>query len=176
MGSAEWWVERNRDTDKRNPQTNMKRQKAFLARLLLVLTGVFVLPRLGFACSCVAPSLEDAFGRSFAVFVGRTQGITYLNEAGNQGDPKIIVTLEVVKSWKGPKDKPVVLHTVSNRASCDGYSFEEDKLYLVYAFQKDDGTFGASLCDRTTEADTNEAKEDIAVLEKLSSSPAGNTP
>ena len=148
----------------------------FLAGLLLVWTGALVRSRLGFACDCVVPSVGEAFERSFAVFVGKAQGITYSNEAGYQGDPKIVVTLEVVKSWKGPTDRPLVLHTVYNRASCDGYWFEEGNTYLVYAFQNDDGSLGASLCSRTTSADTKEAKEDLAVLGALNASSTGKAP
>jgi hypothetical protein len=154
----------------------MKRTRAPLTSLLLMLVGTLAFPRLTFACSCTPASVQDTFKHSVAVFIGNAQNVTWLEERGNQGDPRIVVTLEVVKSWKSPKDKPVVLHTVYNQASCDGYWFEEGKTYLVYAFQQDDGTLGASLCSRTTAADAGEAKEDVAVLEMLGARSAEETP
>ena len=45
------------------------------------------------------------------------------------------MTFEVYRWWKGPPKKSVVLHTIYNKWSCEGYFFKEGEEYLVFAYR-----------------------------------------
>jgi hypothetical protein len=76
-----------------------------------------------------------------------------------RAEPRIIVTFEVYRWWKGLPKKSVVLHTIYNEWSCEGYFFKEGEEYLVFAYRNREqmaekfpfakDTLGVHLCGGT---------------------------
>ncbi|MBI4341594.1 MAG: hypothetical protein HY598_04870 [Candidatus Omnitrophica bacterium] len=118
------------------------------------------------ACSCEKPSMVVELKRASMVFIGQVMRIKQTGEQNSFHESKVIVTLNPTRFWKGPQDtRRVVLHTVRNQVSCDGFWFEDGKTYLVVAHQQPDGTVGTSFCSGTEVID--KATENIAALDQL---------
>ncbi len=112
------------------------------------------------ACDCDGPHGLVALRGADAVFSGKVANIKYLDEPEQANpEPRIIVTFDVYRTWKGPLKKRMALHTVLNKWTCKGYIFREGEEYLVYArknepsmarmFPKGRKTLGVSLCGGT---------------------------
>ena len=145
----------------------------------LALTFVFIiLPITNFgeisATSCAPPAADYAMSKADVVFSGKVIDIEYLDDPEEVTEPRVIVTIDVYKSWKGSEDNKIILNTVQNAWSKEGYFFFEDKEYLVYANIKDDGTLGVYLCGGTKYLEN--AQEDIAKLDEGISIPVDNNP
>ena len=117
------------------------------------------LPQDGLACSCAGPGGRKALEGAAAAFSGKVTRVEYLDADRRGVEPRIKVTFKVYRSWKGPLKKSVVLHTVYNKWTCEGYHFEEGREYLVFAyrnrgrmaekFPSAKGTLGVNVCGAT---------------------------
>ena len=145
---------------------NLKIKSAFVPVVFLILLSLtfFQAPN-AFACRCALPFVENALSGSDAVFAGKVSKLKYLDDPQQASpEPRVIVTFDVSQWWKGSNGKQAVLHTVYNTFTCNGYWFEDNEEYLVYASKKEDGTFGTSFCRRTNIL--AQATEDLALLGK----------
>ncbi len=125
---------------------------AFLAPLLLAAV-VALAPGRARACSCMQQDPGTAFEQAASVFEGRVASI-------EPGDGEVLVTLGVVRTWKGADSEEVQVRTNESSAAC-GYNFEQGKSYLVYTHDVD-GAEHVSLCSRT--ALIEDAGEDLAAM------------
>jgi hypothetical protein len=128
---------------------------AALASLVLTVLGVvFLYPECAYACSCGAVSTQRLLSSSDAVFSGQVTAI----EKG-AAIRTTTATLRVSEVWKGPERATLEVSTPSDEAAC-GYTFEEGKKYLVYAYGKQDLKVDA--CGGTVPL--SYANEDLAFL------------
>ena len=103
------------------------------------------------ACSCKAQDARTSLPGADAVFSGRVIEVEYVDEKPmRSGDPRVVVTLEVYRIWKGARAKTIVLHTVYNQASCAGYFFKKGEEFLVVAKKNDPAT--AALYPKSTQS------------------------
>jgi hypothetical protein len=109
------------------------------------------------ACSCATQEREAAFEAAVSVFEGRVTGIDH-----PQGSP-VVVTLDVVRTWKGADGETFTLRTQEQSAAC-GYAFETGRSYLVYTYQSDDDSEWTGLCSRTSPVDSEQAAADIDAM------------
>lgn len=120
-----------------------------------------------FACSCVQVTgiplqkqVEESKLMARAVFSGKV-----LSVVGNMESWNLIVRFEVADLWKGNIGRNIEITTPTSSASC-GYSFEEGKSYLVYAYGEvtdaPKAKLMTGLCTRTRRL--SKAKEDIQFL------------
>lgn len=112
------------------------------------------------ACDCVGPRGKASLVYAKVAFSGKVIKIEYLdNREQAVPEPRIIVTFRVYRVWKGEPTRKIVLHTVFNKWTCNGYWFKEGKEYLVFAragdseeakmFPKTKNTLGVSICGGT---------------------------
>jgi hypothetical protein len=128
---------------------------AALASIVLTVLGVvFLNPDCAYACSCGAVSTQRLLSSSEAVFSGQVTAI----EKG-AAIRTTTATLRVSEVWKGPERATLEVSTPSDEAAC-GYTFEEGKKYLVYAYGKQDLKVDA--CGGTVPL--SYANEDLAFL------------
>ena len=121
---------------------------------------------LGYACTCMAPrTVEEAFGKSSAVFIGRVTRIyrPFLDRLGITKTHGHRVEFEIKKRWKGPVTRTIVITTRLSGEAC-GYPFEENKEYLVYVVDEP-ADIQTGICTGTK--DTIGAKREIAQLNRL---------
>jgi hypothetical protein len=114
------------------------------------------------ACKCMMPPPEAAREHAAAVFEGQVTDI--VDEPGANGSSmgKKLVTLSLVRTWKGvEKEEVVKVRTSDSSASC-GIDFEKGKSFLVYASQGESGGLEAGACGRTRPM--ADAAEDLAAL------------
>jgi MYXO-CTERM domain-containing protein len=113
------------------------------------------------ACKCRPLSVDEAKADASAIFEGRVTKLA--DEAPAEGRPPAgkLVTLALVRTWKGlENEETITVRTSESSASC-GYAFELNKSYLVYA-QGTPDALSVSSCSRTRPmAETN---EDLAAL------------
>jgi hypothetical protein len=113
------------------------------------------------ACKCAEPPpATEAASSAAAVFEGR------VTEIQPVGSDDLVVTLDVVRAWKGAKSlEHVQVRTRKESASC-GFPFEKDESYLVYADavpkETDLPQLSVLHCGRTRVI--NDADADIAEL------------
>jgi hypothetical protein len=121
------------------------------------------------ACKCMLPPVEAAREDSTAVFEGRVLSIEDVPPAKDApGIGEKVVTLAVVRTWKGlERDERITVSTNAESAAC-GYNFAKDTSYLVYARSGEDTKLNVSSCSRTKPL--ADAAEDLQVLG------AGSTP
>jgi len=108
------------------------------------------------ACSCAPVSVEEAWQQSEIVFAGtlsRLQG-TGKNSFNEQ---RVKATFTAERFWKGEPTMTVTLQTVLNQSSCEGYFFEADASFLVYATRNEKRELTTGLCTRTTSDVAREA-------------------
>lgn len=129
-----------------------------LCASFLVLAAYALNPGVAGACSCAEETINEALGRSGAVFEGR---VVSVDSESTQPDAKNLVTLRVVRSWKGMNEQTVTVETAASDSVC-GYRFEVGKRYLVYATRDDDDELAVSLCSRTQPIE--KAGEDLGAL------------
>jgi hypothetical protein len=112
------------------------------------------------ACKCAEPPPAiEAASNAAAVFEGR------VTEVQPVGSADFVVSLEVVRAWKGAKSlEHVQVRTRNDTAAC-GFPFEKDESYLVYAEavpkERDLPALSVLHCGRTrviTEADADIAQ------------------
>ncbi len=139
----------------------MKRQ--VLPLLLAFLTAVNV--QQVYACSCAAtPSPRQALREATAVFTGEViskEVFEVKDEYGTQ--PIVRVTFAISRIWKGVKGAEIIVHTSGWSPSC-GFSFEQGKKYLVYAYPDrwKLNVLETGICNRTKEL--NGAARDLRAI------------
>jgi hypothetical protein len=137
----------------------MKKILTFVA--LLLVTVLPFIPTSTHACSCIPPqSPEVSLGQAAAVFSGT---VTDINEEGILNMPRLEVTLDVDRVWKGSIDETVTVITAKDSAAC-GIPFAEGSTYIVYASAAEEGSneLRAYSCGRT--ALLEDATEDTMAL------------
>lgn len=149
----------------------MKPQNKFalIAAICLILS---LLPRPGYACSCVAPGPTplETLEASIAVFSGEVVAVDApesLNGITTSADP-VKYTFDVEQVWKGPVQPALTVTTARDDASC-GYPFEVGQSYLVYATGHVSGLI-THTCTRNQPLAS--AGEDLAALGQGSVPPA----
>src|SRR5260370_35975330 len=100
------------------------------------------------ACECAEPSKRQAFKDAVVVFRGKVTKIDHMNpiEWHGEGDGAVklasipratddqtLVTFHVTTSWKGPVTPILKVYATARPSMCDGYKFNEDTEYVVYA-------------------------------------------
>jgi hypothetical protein len=120
------------------------------------------------ACTCSGPSAANAQRLAVAIYSGRVIRIELRPDSiGPPSDtvrafrPDALVTLHVIRWWKGGSAPTARVYTISSSSAC-GYPFEVGDIYLVYAYTNADGDPETGLCRRT--APLNDAGEDLALL------------
>jgi hypothetical protein len=148
----------------------------FMAAVIL---GLTLSPAPVFGCTCAAPPREvktaselAAWARADAIFEGKVESVELrwkLKEAQigdviptvatdlDQDGPVILVSLEILHSYRGDQRKPMRLSTGLGGGDC-GFDFEVGKQYLVYAFKDEAGELSTNICTRTTRGKACHAK------------------
>ena len=137
---------------------NGKRETIIL-QFIVIPSLVLFLSHDGLACSCRAPRASKALEGAAAAFSGKVTKVEYLDADEEFVEPRIVVTFEIYRSWKGPLNKSAILHTVYNKWTCNGYYFKEGGAYLVFAYKNSEHmaekfapanhTLGANPCGAT---------------------------
>jgi len=100
--------------------------------LLFTIISTFSLP--AFSCGKATFQPPEALKKSDIVFRGKVTNLQYLDDPAQEvPEPKIIVTFNVSKLWKGSSEKTLVIHTTHNKTTCNGYAFNAGEEYPVYA-------------------------------------------
>jgi hypothetical protein len=101
---------------------------------LLFMACLLLSARTAAACDCVGPRGKAALVNANVAFSGKVIRIKYLDNSEQANpEPRIIVTFRVYRVWKGKPKRKIVLHTVFNKWTCNGYWFKEGEEYLVFA-------------------------------------------
>ncbi len=103
-------------------------------QVIAIVSLVLSLPQYSSACSCVGARGKKILDDAAATFSGKVTKVAYLDANQARVEPRIVVTFEVYRWWKGAPTKTVVLHTFYNKWSCEGYGFKVGKEYLVFAY------------------------------------------
>ena len=162
----------------------------FMAAVIL---GLTLSPAPVFGCTCAAPPPEvktaselAAWTRADAIFEGKVESVGLrwkLKEAQigdviptvatdlDQDGPVILVSLEVLHSYRGDQRKPMRLTTGLGGGDC-GFDFEVGKQYLVYAFKDEAGELSTNTCTRTTRLE--KGRDNLAYLRGKRVAPAAN--
>jgi hypothetical protein len=162
----------------------------FMAAVIL---GLTLSPAPVFACTCAAPPKEvktaselAVWTRADAIFEGKVESVELrwkLKEAQigdviptvatdlDQNGPVILVSLEILHSYRGDQRKPMRLSTGLGGGDC-GFDFEVGKQYLVYAFKDEAGELYTNICTRTTRSEKNRGS--LAYLRGKREAPAAN--
>jgi hypothetical protein len=112
------------------------------------------------ACKCRPLSVEEAKGEAIAIFEGRVTKLADAPASEGHGPGKV-VTLALVRTWKGlESEETVTLRTSESSASC-GFPFELEKSYLVYAHGAPEALL-VTTCSRTRPM--ADAGEDLGAL------------
>jgi hypothetical protein len=90
------------------------------------------------------PSIEKRFEESTLAFFGKVVNIEYLETDTRRNEPRIKVSFDVKKQWKGNTEE-TTLETVRNRYTCDGYAFRKNFDYLVLV-KKHNKNFKIDVC------------------------------
>ena len=128
------------------------------------------------ACNKAKYTFKESLANSDIIFSGKITNLRYLDDIDQKKiEPRVIVTFQTNKVWKGNKTKEILIHTTHNKGSCNGFVFESGKEYLVYAvvqkrannflaklFSKKEPTVGVKLYGGTKSL--SEAKNDIQKL------------
>lgn len=113
-------------------------------KLVITIVLLFV-GALSFACSCAFKGdVESEFHSSDAVFVGKV-----LSQAYNVEEEKYVVTLQILKTFKGEwKKEEITIKTRMGAPSC-GYNFSNSKNHVVYG-NWINGVLETNQCTRST--------------------------
>ena len=162
-----------------HPRTALARvaaaaRRSLVAGLVVFLAAGLLLvadPSPALACDCAPPPPPgQALEEADAVFVGV---VTDTRLEGREVDGDLLARIEVAEVYGGDVTEVVEVSTAATGAMC-GYGFEAGTEVLVYASQRDDGSFSTNLCTRTTALDR--AQEDLQALGEGSAPQAGERP
>ncbi len=96
------------------------------------------------ACTCAIPEFGTIWNAADAVFTGKVTTITPVEKYRKNplDEMPVIVELDITENFKGiEKEKTFTLHTSLNEHTCTGYPFRTGESYVVFAYQRTDGTF-----------------------------------
>jgi hypothetical protein len=119
-----------------------------------------------YGCTCMPPrSVEEAFDKSFAVFIGKVTKIyrPFLDRLGITKTYGHRVEFQIKKRWKGPKSKTIIVATRLSGEAC-GYPFEVNRDYLVYVVHEP-ADIQTGICTGTK--DVAAAEREIEQLDRL---------
>jgi hypothetical protein len=138
-------------------------------RVRMVLAGVcLMLPGMVEACDCVnAGPPCKAFKATPNVFTGRVTKISTIHVKLQSGDeyPQHLVLLQIERNYRGQEGKSTVEVVTGEGGGDCGFSFEEGKRYLVYAYPHPaTGKLYTGICQRTRLL--SEASEDLEYFAK----------
>ncbi|MDT5123605.1 MAG: hypothetical protein QOC96_3087 [Acidobacteriota bacterium] len=123
-------------------------------------------------CSCVAERRDITPHKEFkladAVFIGKVIEIKKTAPDKDTGGYIETVKFEVKKAWKQDLD---TLVTIQNKIQGCINGFDENEEWLVYAYKKQDGTFGTYCCCSRTRL-LSKAAEDLKEFESEGEQPA----
>ena len=129
---------------------------------------LFIFSASVFACTC-APDItikgqkespvESAKKSAEIVFSGEVVAVS--DEEDSSGK-YITYRFEADKFWKGTIEAVVIIRQFTGKTPCPVRRFTENQKYLVYADQREDGTFRVSYCSRTTSFEN--ADRDLKIL------------
>src|SRR6202051_2352846 len=161
--------------------------------MVAVILGLTFSPAPVFGCTCAAPPREskpasELGGRTKAdaIFEGKVESVELrwkLKEAQigdviptvatdlDQDGPVILVSLEILHSYRGDHQKPMRLSTGLGGGDC-GFDFEVGKQYLVYAFKDEAGELSTNIRTRTTRLE--KGSENLAYPRGKRVAPAAN--
>lgn len=138
------------------------RRSHLIVALMMLGIGFWLSPGCAGACTCAPPpNTQAALVEADAVFAGRLSRMVYLDDP-QRGEPRVRLTFTVTDRWKGPQTQTIVMQSVINKMSCEGYFWEEGEDYLVFASIRPNGMLGVSLCSGTTEL--RNARADLRAL------------
>jgi hypothetical protein len=131
--------------------------------LMTALTALIVAGP-AYACSCMEPTPETAFGRATQVFAGRVTDIDkpFWDRIGLTKSGLWRVHFAVSKRWKGATAATITVRTRVTGESC-GYPFRVGQAYLVYLAAGAEPVTGS--CSGTK--DLAHADRDLPVLDRL---------
>ena len=109
----------------------------------LLLLAVALMQSTVVACDCRPPSVQTAFRNDTAIFIGRCVSGKVINQTRGRYRQ---FEFGVLRSWKGPTAKTLIVCTGMTGASC-GAHFEVGRTFLVYA-DSSDGILSTTLCHR----------------------------
>jgi len=105
---------------------------------------IFVASYAAADCRCVPPGTPKyELDQAKAVFSGK---VVSMKKAPGMTQR---VTLKMLKSWKGPRKRQMVITVSIDPAEC-GFEFKQGHKYLVYALSGEAGRLTTTLCSRTT--------------------------
>ncbi len=123
----------------------------------LILALMVLLPTLdadsppGCTCANFNPNVREEVAREFreaaAVFEGEVKSMETHKDSAASFERRV-VTLRVLRIYKGPDQKMFVVGTGLSDEDC-GYDFKLGKKYLVYAFANPSGRLTTTICERT---------------------------
>ncbi len=104
-------------------------------------------------CSCVGRrDVQSALRNADAVFTGRVVSVRNPRPWWRRDpDPQRRVTLRVDRAWKGVDSRTVVM-IMGLSSSCE-FQFRRGESYLVFAYRRQNGALGTSICSRTETID-----------------------
>jgi hypothetical protein len=102
---------------------------------LVFLTGLATAGH-GAACTCAKTGVADAKRQADVVFAGTVASVRAV-DSETRIEPRVVVTFEVARVWKGSVGPTFIMHTNIEHSSCSGF-FREllgfDGPLLVYAY------------------------------------------
>lgn len=107
-------------------------------------------------CAAVPP-VEESYAISSSVFVGKVMNV-------RERTRDVKVSFKVYKVFKGKLDDVTVVLTSFPNDMGQGYPFQPEEQYLVFAYLQD-GRDHTRLCTRTKPL--SEASADIKILDKI---------
>ncbi|MBK0404806.1 hypothetical protein I5M27_17575 [Adhaeribacter sp. BT258] len=139
-------------------------------KILLTVILLSIFPNHLFACDCNGTvTVKEELDKSNLVFVGNVISISPIYaKRGDKYYTNVLVKFKISSIIKGESLKTVEIATAASSSMC-GFNFKEDKEFLVYSNQIDQGSkkvFWTTNCDRTKEISkaTFEIKELNALI------------
>ena len=113
-----------------------------MKKMIVAMLGLILASPVYAMCRCVPPgTAKNEFNQSAAVFSGR---VVTIKKAPGMTER---VTFQVLKRWKGPRKRQIVLINSTDPEAC-GMVFKKGQKYLVYALGES-SKLRSSLCTRT---------------------------
>lgn len=105
----------------------------YIVFIALLFAGIMSFSSQSYACSCMMPADPvTSMESSESVFAGKVTGIS-------NDDMINMVEFDVNTRWKGADASNITIETAEQSATC-GYNFSLGEEYLVYTYEKSDGT------------------------------------